>query len=234
MTDWSGGLYTLPAEAITILRFYAGATSEAAHADAIMEGASLSDRGFGKGIRRLVTRNYLTLSGEQVYRLTEQGRRAIRELNEAGDLLNRGRSSAGGAEARFVRRRFVVVTPQVMPADQAVSIIVGFDDPDDEDRVDAPCNLLLRLNVINGQPARSTEVPIAVMNDNAQQPFEVTAGAFTKMRLRAEVFQVKDHEEEFEFCGGLYLDLPVSRRPDAAALAPRAYGVDIIVRDSAS
>ncbi|MDZ4767666.1 MAG: hypothetical protein SGJ24_00940 [Chloroflexota bacterium] len=234
MTDWSsGGLYTLPGEALTILRFFAGASSEAAHSEAIMEGTGLSDRGFGKGIRRLVTRNYLTLSGEQVYRLTEQGRRAIRELNEAGDLPAGRSSDDGGDDARFVRRRLILVTPAVLPADRAARITVGFDDPDDDDRLDVPSNILVRLNMVNGEPSRSQEISLALDNQFAQQMVSITAGAFTRARLRAEVFQFKDSEDDYEFCGGMYIDLAVQRQPDALALAPRAYGMDVILRDSA-
>ena len=73
-------LQTLPPEAVDILRYYASISTDAAHADAIVDGAGLSERGFGKGIRRLVTKNYLVMSSDQVYRLTEQGRRLIDEL----------------------------------------------------------------------------------------------------------------------------------------------------------
>ncbi len=230
--DISGGLYTLPSEALAILRFFAQSGVEIAHVEAITEGTGLSDRGFGKGLRRLVTRNYLTLSDEYNYRLTEQGRRAVRELLQNDDFSDTGDSAASDMdEARFVRRRLVLVAPSALPAEQATRLVIGFDDPDDDDHLSAPCGVLLRLNVLNGEPTRNLEVPLNLGNSFAQHTFEVTAGAFTQTRVRAEVFQFKSGDEDFEFCGGMYLDLPVQGVADAKALVPRAYGVDVILRD---
>jgi DNA-binding MarR family transcriptional regulator len=230
--DMSGGLYTLPSEALAVLRFFAQSGSEIAHVEAITEGTGLSDRGFGKGLRRLVTRNYLTLSDEYNYRLTEQGRRAVRELLQSGDFGDADAGSPGDPDdARFVRRRLVLVTPSALAAEQPTRVVIGFDDPDDEDRLSMPCGVLLRLNMVHGEPARSLEVPLNLDNSFAQYEFEITAGAFTQARLRAEVFQFKASDEDFEFCGGMYLDLPVHSQPTPAALAPRAHGVDVILRD---
>ncbi|MBL8133614.1 MAG: hypothetical protein JNL42_17260 [Anaerolineae bacterium] len=235
--DLSGGLYTLPSEALTILRFFANAEGEAAHVDAIIDATGLSDRGFGKGIRRLVTRNYLTLSGEQVYRLTEQGRRAVRALGESGDLdsmmdeMDESDLGMMGDEPRFVRRRLILVAPDVLPAEQTVRVIVGFDEPEDDDRLENAPNILLRLGVLNGEPSRSQEVSLALGNDHLQHTFQVTPNATTRARLRAEVFQFKETDDDFEFCGGMYLDLPVERRPDETALKASAYGVDVILRE---
>lgn len=230
--DMSGGLYTLPSEALSILKFFTTADSEAAHADAIIEGSGLTDRGFGKGIRRLVTRNYLTLSGEQVYRLTEQGRRAVRELADQADVGSDDMPDMDEIddEPRFVRRRLILVTPAALPAEQAVSVVVGFDDAE-EDPLDTPSRLLLRLGVVNGEPARVQEVSLSLSNTHEQHTFEVIAGGFTHARLRAEVFQFADSEEDVEFCGGLYVDLPVQRQPAADLLSPQAYGIDVILRE---
>lgn len=230
--DMSGGLYTLPSEALSILKFFTTVETEAAHAEAIIEGSGLTDRGFGKGIRRLVTRNYLTLSGEQVYRLTEQGRRAVRELadqvvigdDEALDIEDIG------DEPRFVRRRLILVTPAALPADQPVNVVLGFDDAE-EDPLDTPSRLLLRLGVLNGEPARAQEISFSLSNTHVQHSISVTAGAFTHARLRAEVFQFADSEEDVEFCGGMYVDLPVQRQPAPDLLSPQAYGIDVILRE---
>lgn len=231
--DLSGGLYTLPSEALSILRFFTTIETEAAHADAIIDGSGLTDRGFGKGIRRLVTRNYLTLSGEQVYRLTEQGRRAVRELTDQGDLDESEipEESEADDEPRFVRRRLILVTPATLAAEIPTNIALGFDDPDEDDRLDSPSNLLLRLAVVNGEPQRRQELTISLANEHMQESFEITAGAVTRTRIRAEVFQFKDNEEDFEFCGGMYVDLPVQRQPAPESLAPAAYGVDVILRE---
>ena len=66
-------------------------------------------------------------------------------------------------------------------------------------------------------------------NHSAQQSFEVNAGRFTAARLRVEVCQARDDSDEFEFCGGMYVDLPVSAKADGAPMA--AYGVDVILKE---
>ncbi|MBK8020381.1 MAG: hypothetical protein IPK19_02880 [Chloroflexi bacterium] len=232
--DLSGGLYTLPSEALTILRFFATAESEAAHVDAIIDGTGLTDRGFGKGIRRLVTRNYLTLSGEQVYRLTEQGRRAVRALSETGgldDMPEDDELLPAEDEPRFVRRRMILVTPAVLTAESSTTVILGFDTPDDEDRLELPPNLLVRMGVVNGEPQRNQDITLELSNEPTQHSFNVVPGAFTRVRLRAEVFQLKDANDDFEFCGGMYVDLPVERNPEPESSGPTAHGVDVILRE---
>ncbi len=73
-------LKALPPEALDVLRYFSKISGIAAHADDITAGADLSDRGFGKAIRRLVTKGYLTMGGEQYYRLSDSGRRAVDDL----------------------------------------------------------------------------------------------------------------------------------------------------------
>src|SRR5690606_22581350 len=101
----------------------------------------------------------------------------------------------------------------------------------EEDPLDIPSRLLLRLGVVNGEPARAQEVSLSLSNVHEQHTFEVTAGAFTNARLRAEVFQFADSEEDVEFCGGMYVDLHVQRQPAPDLLTPQAYGIDVILRE---
>src|ERR1700712_1649539 len=113
--DMPYSLQTLPPEAIDILRYYTRLKADSAHSDSIIEGAGLTDRGFGKGIRRLVTKNYVMMSSDQVYRVTDQGRRVIEELKAYDDNAPQKTSKS---EARFVRRHLVLVTPNMLPASE--------------------------------------------------------------------------------------------------------------------
>ena len=47
--------------------------------------------------------------------------------------------------------------------------------------------------------------------------------------MRVEVCQYRDDGDDFDFCGGLYVDLPVHVENDIAA--PAAYGVDVILKE---
>lgn len=219
-------LQTLPQEAIDILRYYARLDSDSAHADAIVDGAGLSDRGFGKGIRRLVTKNYVAMSSDQVYRLTEQGRRVIEEVkNYSGDLT--GTSSNG--EARFLRRHLVVVAPRTLPADHPVEIALGFAEADEDEYLNEPAELLLRLSLVNGEPRRPQETQFKLTNRDMQQSFEITAGRFTAARIRVEVCQYREDGDEYEFCGGMFVDLPVATSADSGDKV--AYGSEVILKE---
>jgi len=68
------------------------------------------------------------------------------------------------------------------------------------------------------------------LNTSLQHTFKITPGAFTEARLRAEVIQLRD-SDEVEFCGGLYVDLPVQWAAAEDDLAPTAYGIDVLLRE---
>lgn len=224
--DLPYSLQTLPSEAVDILRYYTTLNADSAHADSIVDGTGLTDRGFGKGIRRLVTKNYVVMSSDQIYRLTEQGKRVVAELKTYDGDADK---APAYAEARFVRRRLVLVTPRVLPVNKPVDIVIGFEEAEDNEYLNAPVNLLFRLSVLNGEPRRAREASFMLSNRYAQHPFEITAGRYTAIRVRVEVLQYRDEGDDFDFCGGLYVDLPVSA--DDGNRAADAYGVDVILKE---
>lgn len=229
--DMPYNLQTLPAEALDILRYYGQLEADSAHTDAIIDSTGLSDRSFGKGIRRLVTKNYLVMSADQVYRLSDSGRRVVEELRSYEGSSQSSTPARSTAEARFLRRRLVLVAPRALPVDQPVEVTLGFEEADTAEYLNAPANMLLRLAVINGEPHRPSETTLALTNEAMHQPFEVSAGHFTAARLRVEVCQARDDSDDFEFCGGMYVDLPIKAGADESTVA--AYGIDVILKEEA-
>lgn len=223
---------TLPPEAVDILRFYGSRGGTTIHADDIIAGAGLSDRGFGKAIRRLVTRGYLIMEGEQSYRLSDPGRRAVADLLEY-DLITpppqRERGAAPAAEARFVRRHVVLAVPSPLPAEQPVQVFVGVDEAGEDDVVMLPLHLTLRLSMVHGEPEEASVMSLSMENRRAQGVFEVQAGLFTLARLRLDIAQQEADGSE-SACGGMYVDLPVAG--EAGRL--EAYGLDILLKDTAA
>ncbi|MBE2269124.1 MAG: hypothetical protein IAE80_12910 [Anaerolinea sp.] len=222
-------LQTLPAEALDILRYYGATGAGSAHADDITDGTSLTDRGFGKGIRRLVTRNYLSMAGEQVYRLTEQGKKAVAALQEYEQSMPPEGEDLP-VEPRFVQRRLVVAAPKRLLATQPTTITVGIDDAQGEDLLPVPVTLHVRLSVLNGEPRTGREHTVVLSNRYASQAFEITPGEYTRVRVRVEVFQ-EQPDEQFESIGGVYVDLPVTGEPEEADHGVQAFGADLYVRE---
>ena len=227
MDNMPYSLQTLPPEAVDILRYYAQNNVDLAHTDSIIDGSGLSERGFGKGIRRLVTKNYVGMSSDQVYRLTDAGRRVIEELKASGGDMPT--TAAARAEARFVRRRLVLVAPSKLTPNQPAEVVLGFEEANDDESLNAPANLLFRLSVTNGEPHIPQAASVMLTNRQMQKKFEISAGNYTAARVRIEVCQYQDDGEEFDFCGGMYVDLPVSAQAGSAGWA--AYGVDVILKE---
>ena len=232
-------LKTLPPEALDILRYFRTLDTSSAHADDIIEGAELSDRGFGKAIRRLVTKSYLVMDGDQVYRLSDTGRRAVEELGGYDELSPEERAQMSEmseedeafavTEPRFVKRHLVLVTPAALRPDQPTNVFVGFDEAQEDETVSTSLDLVLRLNILHGDPQQARETSLALENHAAHQTFEVTAGHYQQARLRVEVSQYQQDTLDLEPCGGFYVDLPI--QPDSADATPVAFGADVTLRE---
>ncbi|HLU09646.1 MAG TPA: hypothetical protein VK003_08260 [Oceanobacillus sp.] len=228
--DMPHHLRTLPPEALDILRYFHTLKAPSAHADQIIEGAGLSDRGFGKAIRRLVTKSYLVMDGDQVYRLSDNGKRVVEELSNYDENAPEpeAEETPESDEPRFVTRHLVLVTPRVFQAGQPTNVLVGFDDADDDEIVKTASEVILRLNVLHGEPSEVKETSLVVENRAAHQVFEVTAGQFTQMRIRVQVCQIQDGAADN--CSGLYADLPVGVGEVDSTLT--AFGTNVLLREA--
>lgn len=232
--DLSSELGKLPPEALDILRFFGRQGSTPTHTEDIIEGAGLTERSFGKGIRRLVTKMFVAMDGEQVYRLTERGKPLVAELLEF-DLMappeDKARA-ARGSEPRFIRRRALVVAPRTLTAGQPTNIFVGMDEADEDELVMGAINVLVRVEVLNGEPREARESALLVENRGVQQVFEITPGYYTQSRIRVQICQPEDETVDLDACGGLYVDLPVSSTPASTTLA--AFGADLMLKDTSA
>ncbi len=73
-------LTTFPTGALDIIRYLAGQDSYAAFDTEIIAALGLSDRAFGKALRRLVTREYVEMQYDGSYALTETGLEAAEAI----------------------------------------------------------------------------------------------------------------------------------------------------------
>jgi DNA-binding MarR family transcriptional regulator len=225
--------------ALDIIRFFGTIDSPTADADEICENLDLSERRFSKAIRRLVTKGYVLMDGDMVYRLTEQGQRAVEEL---GDYDTSGGESDEGSElaetsemidesepaiAVRVMRRLVLVVPGTLVTGQPANVILGFNPASPDAPMPAPVELVARFSVINGEPEAAEELLFSLSDDHVQQVVRVVPDRYDQVRIRVEVFQLGEDLGAVEPAGGMYVDVPV--RAQGENDEPVAYGTDITI-----
>lgn len=214
--------------ALDIIRYFGAHEGLTADADEIQESVGLSDRSFGKAIKRLVTKGYIQMDGNRIYRLTEQGQRAVEELREYDAATPAGeRSASSTAESEQLMRRLVMALPRRVTAGQPTHVLVGVNPATYGETLDQPVDMLLRLSVINGDLNTSADVSLELANDAVQSAYQVTPGAYTQMRLRLEAFQMDPYSGDITSTGGMYVDVDVTAEDSPAELT--AYGTDISI-----
>ncbi len=231
MTELPFHLRALPSEALDILRLYFADPAAALDSGSIMDGAHLSERGFGKALRRLVTRKYVEMVSEGIYRLTEPGKRSLKEL-QAWDAIA-PELKAAPKEPRFITRKMIVALPRVLLSGQPTNVYVGFDEPSDDDILRDPVNLILRVVIVNGTEETGSERAYRLTNYTGRAAFEVTAGGYSKARVRVHVCQLGDDDSDVDadLCPGMYVDVPVTLDTSEADGSLVAYATDIFIRE---
>jgi predicted transcriptional regulator len=225
-------LKALPPEALDVLRYFGTLDSPVAFADEIIDGVGLSERTFGKVIRRLVTKGYLQMDGDQAYRLTDQGHTGVEEVGAYDETAPAAKASRAAVVEVQIQRRLVLVAPQALMADQPTDVHVGFHPAEDGQTLDEPADVVLRLSVVNGEPNRPKEASLALENDHSYSTFQITPGKFKQARIKVQVFQLGPNPDDINVAGGLYVDVNVLASHDAAAEQLVAYGADVTLTKS--
>ncbi len=221
-------LRTLPPEALDALRFFAACEGGVATVDDICLALDLSDRGFGKLIRRLVTKGYVSMDSSQVYRLTMSGQEAAEELAAYDAVTPQAERADRAATAGddIVFRRLVLAAPRALAAGQPAQVYLGFNR---DLSFLTPVDLMARLSVVNGAPERPQEAQFHLADAPDHRAFVITPSAAPRLRLRVEVFQMGPDLDDFAACGGMYVDLDV-RASAAADPTLVAYGVNLSIK----
>lgn len=215
--------------ALDIIRYFGENNIITADADTLCDELGLSDRSFSKAIRRLVTKGYVLMDGDMVYRLSDQGQDAAEELAEYD-------AAAGDAPAppprevvtltRVILRRMVAVVPVSMKANQPTPITIGFHPATETQNYEA--DMLVRLSVLNGEPSKPEDIVFSLSNESASQTAYITPGSYDEIRVKLEVYQLGDMGDLDE-AGGMYVDVPITA--GEANNTQTAYGTAINVQD---
>jgi predicted transcriptional regulator len=199
-------LKTLPPEALDVIRYFTVAgDTETADVDSICEGTGLSERGFSKAIKRLVTKGYAQMESGRVYRLTDQGVNAAQELAEYD--ANAPEESDSGSDYETYSRRLLLAVPRSLVANQSTSVFVAFDETDEE--LSNAAEMVVRLSIVNGEPKAPQDEIFSLNDEAAHAVFDVKAGNHSKVRLRLNVFQLGPNPDDINPAGGMYIDLDV-------------------------
>lgn len=220
-------LKALPPEALDVLRYFGKLNDPVAHAMKITDEVGLSDRTFGKVIRRLVTKGYLQMDGDQAYRLSESGMDAVDELAEYDEAFPADRTRRQAPVEEKVTRKMVVVVPRTLQSGVATTFHVGFHPAANGHALDDAAEVVLRVNLVNAEPSRPQEASLELENDAVSKSFSIKAGTLNKARIKVQAFQLGPNPDDIAVAGGMYVDLDVVGSATNAPVA--AYTSDISI-----
>jgi predicted transcriptional regulator len=211
-------------DALDILRHLYQADDMMSDIDEICEAVGLSERGFGKHIRRLVTAGYVIMDGNQIYRLTDKGSEVSEELAEY-DANAPEDDDDDDESVRQYTRRLIVALPRTLQVAAPARVIVGIS-PEHKQLTSA--EVVTRLSVLHGEPTTPQETIFELDGDAATQDFLVTAGHYSRARVKVEVYQLGPNPGDIAVAGGLYVDVDVAPQGNDDLAV---YGADITIED---
>lgn len=236
-------LQKLPPQALDVIRFLKD-YEHGVEVDAILSGTGLSERAFGKAIRRLVTRYYVNMPSQNTYVLTSMGRDAAEEIQtfdgaapatvtRPAAVSDEEAPAAAAAQVPQVSetpiichpRRLSVLVAQEFVMGMKSMLLVGFDSPTpDVPPMEAPGQIVLRLSA-PGCNIDPVERPIEVAVDRACGPvqFRVQPRLEGLLRIKIEAAQFINDFDTVPI-GGIFFDLDVVPFPTSRSAEFRALG----------
>jgi hypothetical protein len=193
-----------------------------------LDGTGLSERGFGKAIRRLVTRYYAEMPEQEFYRLTASGQQAAEDLRAFDGEEAPAAPSADTIGKLTHLRQLAVVGPKELIAGSEAVLHIGFNAPaDGQDPLKEPGRVILRLSA-PGCDVDPVERPLEVAVNAAAGPaqFRVTARQKGSVRVKVEAFQLLA-QDDLQPVGGMFFDLSVAGFPTPASGEMQAWGAQV-------
>lgn len=214
--------------ALDILRFLRDEPDMLAPVDTLLDALELSERAFGKAIRRLVTQGYVQMDAEAVYRLTDNGRRAADELIEYETTVGESATGAYPTSDAAITGRVVLAIPEVLTDAKPVELYVGAA-LDSDSSLQRSTDVLVCISALNAEPGHTQDAQLTLLDQPVRHTFTITPQGFDTVRVRVQVYQLLGDGEELVPCGGFHADLPVTT---AGADGRRiAFGSPITLKD---
>lgn len=205
--------------AFDIIRYLAR-EDEPVGADDICDDLDMSDRRFGKAIKRLVTRSYVQMNSDYEYFLAKNGISAAEEL-AAFD-------AAGGAQESIsenkIVRRLLVALPRQLTAGETADMHIGIEN-DNGQSLAALADIVLRVSTIHALLSGGDDEIMKLGNDSMSKALHITPEMVNQVRVKVQVVQLAPNGEDITMCGGLYVDVNVGTDDNQNSLV--AYASDI-------
>lgn len=189
--------------AFEIIR-YLSTQDQPADADMICDDLDMSDRRFGKAIKRLVTRGYVQMNNDYEYFLTQSGESAADELDDY--FADGGRQKNTGDNK--VERKLLVALPRALGAGQTTDFFVGVES-DATSSLSSPADIVVRVSATNALLGGADDEMLKLSNEPLKQTLQLTPEMYTQVRLKVQVFQLAPNGEDITMCGGMYVDVDV-------------------------
>lgn len=189
-------LTTLPRYSLEIITYLYGCDRFAADDLQIIDALGISERGFGKALRRLVTREYVEMQFDGPYALTDKGVEAAEAIKaQQGEELHQAVGGPQGydpglAVSVTVHRRLIAVFPRAYVAGQPGYFFLKVDAPGPRDDL-APGAADLTVRLQNACLIEPAQRDLSVPPDESSPAvrFAVTPPAAGEYRTSIEVFQ---------------------------------------------
>lgn len=202
-------LSRLPPQALDVLRYLGKNQITSADLDTIQTGTGLTDRSTNKAIKRLVTRNFMTMDVDRVYHIAPKGYQAISDLAQI-DAHGPQETTAPDNTIDF---DLCAVIASQLPAGQATRWMVGLN-PSSDENLAHPADVYLRISASDGQvsPATAT-LSLSPENSTTSTEFSIIPSTGqNQVRVRIEALQLFEFDEPGD-AGGMYFDIQIGNDP---------------------
>ena len=226
MSELPFELRKLPRSALTILRYLGSQPGNPpASVDTITQATGLSQRAFGKAIRRLVTNYYLDMVDTGVYTLSVNGREMARVLLEHARASQE--KSRGEAPAAAYKRKLSVVLPRGVVKGRRFYMHAAVTAPPGVSPLPAPARLTLRVTAWGATVTRpEQELRVPPSGNGRPISFELVPQHAGAVRIQVKAFQNQSYASATPV-GGMYFDISAAGPADATY---RAFGAELTLR----
>ena len=173
-------------------------------AEDICDDLDMSDRRFGKAIKRLVTRSYVQMNSDYAYFLTQRGIDAAEELA----AFDAGGGAKRATNSNKVMRRLLIALPRQLTAGKTTDLFIGIES-DTEKSLETPPDIVLRVGAIHALLSGNNDEIMKLNNSAITQTLQLTPEMYTQVRVKVQIFQIAPNGEDITMCGGLYVDVNV-------------------------